>query len=335
MIALAGTFVLDTVTEAVSWWATKLRPGTMVTQAPYGQVLESLHDPSSLLRTNTGINVVLIRPEDFLRTGDRRQIGDRRTADRFLDELADGFTRVLRGTTAVWLGGVLPPSPSLRAWPEAVAWVESSTARITELISDTPWLHQLDLDSAVELYEVPAVHDEYSDAIAHLPYSDEYLVAVGTVVARTAESVWATPRKVIVLDCDNTLWHGVCGEDGPQGVILTEQHLWLQRFMMLQRANGRLLCLCSRNNKADVLAVFAARSEMALKIEDVTTYRIGWGSKTTAIAELSEELGLALNSFVFVDDDSVECEMVRAQWPEVAVVQVPHEPGIIITSIQH
>ncbi|MFD9698185.1 HAD-IIIC family phosphatase [Lentzea sp. NPDC059081] len=335
MIALTGTFVLDTVTETVSWWMSRLRPDVEVAQAPYGQVLESLHDPAGLLRTNTGINVVLVRPDDLMRTGGDRRVGDVESADRLLDLLVAGLTTELHGTTAVWLVGVLPPAPATAAQPLTREWVDAAATRIAGVVADTPWLHLLDLAAAAERYDVAALHDEYGDTIGHLPYTDEYLAAVGTVIARTAEALRARPRKVVVLDCDNTLWRGVCGEDGPEGVVLTEQHLWLQRFMAAQRANGRLLCLCSRNNEADVLAVFTERPDMVLRIDDVTARRIGWGPKPAAIAELAAELGLAVDSFVFVDDDPVECGMVRAELPGVAVVQVPREPELIRSAIEH
>lgn len=331
-IALTGTFVLDTVTDTLSWWLAKLRPDATVVPAPYGQVLESLHDPTSLLRTNDGVNVVLVRPDDFLRVGDDRRGAPIADANRLLDELAAGFAAAVRHTGATWLVGILPPA---RSTEDVADWVAAATRRITGLVRGSTRPHLLDVDAAAELYEVSSVHDEYGDTIGHLPYTDEYLVAVGTYIARTAESIWAAPRKVIVLDCDNTLWQGVCGEDGADGVVLTEAHLWLQRFMLRQRANGRLLCLCSRNNEADVLAVFAGREDMVLRIDDVTGQRIGWGPKPDAVEALADELGLALNSFVFVDDDPVECEMMRTRLPDVTVVQVPREPELIVGSLAH
>jgi len=91
------------------------------------------------------------------------------------------------------------------------------------------------------------------------------------------------PRKVIVLDCDNTLWKGVCGEDGPLGIEVSEPHRTLQAFMVDRMRAGMLLCLCSKNNEADVLDVFDQRPDMVLKREHLVARRINWtASRTTS-----------------------------------------------------
>jgi FkbH-like protein len=177
-------------------------------------------------------------------------------------------------------------------------------------------------DDLADQYRIPVTHDEYADRIAHLPYTDEFSDALADRLARLAATTWRKPRKVVVADCDNTLWAGVCGEDGPRGVEISTEHRGVQEFLRNQRTRGKLLCLCSRNNEEDVLAVFAEHPGMVLTLRDITAYRIGWEPKTRYLCELSEQLGLALNSFVFVDDDAVECASVRAQLPEVAVVEL-------------
>src|SRR4029079_15327583 len=91
--------------------------------------------------------------------------------------------------------------------------------------------------------------------------------AMGTLIARRLFALRTQPYKVIALDCDNTLWRGLCGEAGASGISITPQHQALQRFMLDQLQAGKLLCMCSKNNEEDVLQVFRERPEMLLERE--------------------------------------------------------------------
>ncbi|MEU0742876.1 HAD-IIIC family phosphatase [Streptomyces sp. NPDC006134] len=317
-IALAATFTSDGLRDAM---ARRLREtGGEVRAAPYGQLLEPMLDPGSVLLDHTGVNVVLLRAEDLYRGA-----GDPSAGDRLLDELLAVLSAVPTRSAATWLVALTPPSPGALADPVAARRTESAARRITEAVGPLPGVHLVPLDDLADRYDVPETHDEYADRIAHLPYSDQYFDALADWLVRLAATTWTRPRKVVVLDCDNTLWAGVCGEDGPLGVEIGPGRRAVQEFMLDQRARGKLLCLCSRNEEADVRAVFDEHPDMVLTMRDVTAHRIGWQPKAQYLYELSQELGLALNSFVFVDDDAVECASVRAQLPEVAVVELTRD----------
>ncbi|GGK72675.1 HAD-IIIC family phosphatase [Mangrovihabitans endophyticus] len=332
-VALACTFTQDLIAETTAWWLARVRPEARVTTAPYGQLLEALHDPAGALRPDAGLNVIVLRPEDLLRQGDDASLVCSRRADALVTEITAALTRAAATGTARWLLGIPPPSPRLARHSEALAWVERVTGRIVAAARDAS-IRSLDLTEMVDCYHVDAIHDEYGDVHAHLPYTDDYLAALGTWIARSAEAAWARPRKLIVLDCDNTLWSGVCGEDGPDGVVVTDDHRYLQRFMRRQRTAGRLLALCSRNEVADVRAVFA-RDDMELPLTEITSHRIGWLGKPAAIRELADELGFALDAVIFVDDDPIECGAVEQTLPDVAVVQVPTDAGAIPDQLRH
>ncbi|MFD9957908.1 HAD-IIIC family phosphatase [Amycolatopsis sp. NPDC058986] len=329
-IAVAGTFTLEVVTAAMATILDEVEPGRSVTVAPYGQVLEALHDPAGVLLTNTGVNVLLLRPEDFAR-GDG--LGER--ADAMVTEFLATLGGVPDHSVATWLVAVTPSSPAVTADAALARWVGQTAERITATAEATPGMYPISLDRVTELYEVAETHDEYADRIGHLPYTDEYCEAVATWLVRQAVSSWGKPKKVIVLDCDNTLWTGICGEDGPTGVRIGESRRWLQEFMLAQRSSGKLLCLCSRNNQEDVEEVFTRNSDMVLSWDDVSAHRIGWNPKAQSLAELADELDLALGSFVFVDDDAVECASVRAQLPEVTVVELSRAEDRIRGQIEH
>jgi HAD superfamily phosphatase (TIGR01681 family) len=113
------------------------------------------------------------------------------------------------------------------------------------------------------------------------------------MVARRAYRVKSAPHKVIVLDCDQTLWKGVCGEGGAWGIEIDEPRAALDELMVAQQRAGMVLCLASKNNEEDALQVFGVRDDMRLRREHLVSWRINWGPKSENIRPLSEELSLS------------------------------------------
>ena len=174
-------------------------------------------------------------------------------------------------------------------------------------------------------YPVRELHDAHSHLLGHMPFTQEGYAAIGTALFRAIFDVGVPPVKVIVLDCDNTLWQGLCGEDGPAGIAITAGFRRLQEFMIAQMHAGVLLALCSKNQEADVLAVFDQRGDMPLRREHLAGWRINWESKPDNLRALAAQFDLGLDSFVFLDDNPIECAAVRAGCPEVIVLQLPQQ----------
>src|SRR5205085_3598167 len=109
--------------------------------------------------------------------------------------------------------------------------------------------------------------DEFADRLGHIPYTPALFAALGTMIARKIRAIRSLAYKVIVLDCDQTLWKGVCGEDGPLGVEVDEARRAFQQMLVAQYEAGMLLCLCSKNTEQDVVAVFDQNAGMLLRLE--------------------------------------------------------------------
>jgi FkbH-like protein len=185
-------------------------------------------------------------------------------------------------------------------------------------------VHAVSSASLLRRYPVDDYYDPHSHHAGHIPYTSECYAAIGTALVRTIFNLKRNPFKVIVLDCDNTLWKGICGEDGPSGIDVTAPYRALQEFMVGQMNAGMLLCLCSKNNEKDVLDVFDQRTDMPLKREHMVSWRINWNRKSENIRSLANELNLGLDSFIFVDDNPVECADVKINCPGVLTLQLPH-----------
>jgi FkbH-like protein/thioester reductase-like protein len=195
--------------------------------------------------------------------------------------------------------------------------------RILAAVAALPTGVALDLRRVDEDYHVPRVWDEERDRLGHLPYTQPAYSALGAALSRRIEGLRFPPAKVIVLDCDNTLWSGVAGDVGPEGVELGEPHLALQRFMVAQAEAGAVLCLASKNDEQTVRDVFDAHPEQPLRREHITAHRINWLPKSENLLSLAAELSLGLDSFMFIDDSPMEVAEVREALPSVLAVLLP------------
>ncbi|MFD9064162.1 FkbM family methyltransferase [Kitasatospora purpeofusca] len=140
--------------------------------------------------------------------------------------------------------------------------------------------------------------------------------------------------KAVVVDGDNTLWGGVCGEIGPESVDTGGPYWQVQEALRAQLQAGRVLCLCSRNNPTDVEAVFAAHPDMPLGLGDFTVVRAGWGPKSVAVGEIAGELGFAVESLVFVDDSAAERAEVAIAHPALTIVDLPTDPEAFTAALR-
>ena len=140
-------------------------------------------------------------------------------------------------------------------------------------------------------------------------------------------------RKVLVLDLDNTLWNGVIGEDGLQGIQVGppspagEAHQALQKYALELRHRGILLAVCSKNNEMDARLPFEQHDGMILKLDDFVVFRANWQDKPANVREMAATLNLGIDSFVFVDDNPVERDLMRRELPEVAVPEIGTDPA--------
>ncbi len=207
---------------------------------------------------------------------------------------------------------------------EPVSDLDEIEQLLLEQVRDIPGVHAITSRQIEERYPNARILDPHANELGHVPFTEEGFAAIGTSLMRTFAGLRRLPYKVIVLDCDETLWKGTCGEDGPQGVWVSPAHAGFQKFMARQRAEGMLLCLCSKNNEAEVWSVFDhQRSTMPLKREDFVAWRINWRSKAENLRLLAEELKIGLDCFIFLDDSPIECGEVRALCPAVLTLQVP------------
>jgi FkbH-like protein len=339
-IAIAATFTAEPVREALNFWISELDLPCELKFAPYNQVFQQLLDPTSVLSVNrSGMNVVLIRLEDWWHGAGEIHSGETVEAQERVERNAGDFVDAIKyasgNSKAPYLICFCPASQEVQRAEIPGRLFPAVEGQIAERLRGLSGTYVVTSAEILTLYPVLEYENARPDEISHVPYTRQFFHALGTMIARRFYGTHAAPHKVIALDCDNTLWQGVCGEDGHSGVKIGPGYRALQEFMLAQRDAGMLLCLCSKNNEEDVWSVFEQNSGMVLKGEHFVRSRINWQSKSESLRALSSELNLGLDSFIFLDDSPVECAEVEARCPEVLTLQLPGQESVFQRFLSH
>ena len=172
-----------------------------------------------------------------------------------------------------------------------------------------------------------------------LPFSSTYLPLYADHVARTIAALRGKSRRCLIMDLDNTLWGGVIGDDGLEGIQLAqgdaagEAYLSVQRYALALRERGVVLAVSSKNNDEVARLPFRKHPEMLLREEHIAVLQANWNDKATNIKAIADELALGLDSMVFLDDNPVERGIVREFLPEVAVPELPEDPALFVRTL--
>jgi FkbH-like protein len=223
------------------------------------------------------------------------------------------------------LGLVLAPDGS-----DLMSQVAELNRFITSFVRDhAPRFCLADWNRYVSLLGADAALDPRCRYLWKAPFKKAFLDLWAQDVARIVRALKGGAKKCLILDCDNTLWGGIVGEEGLDGIKLDRNDYPGKAFydfhtsLLHLAERGVLIVLCSKNNEADVFEVLEKHPWCRLKRAHLSGWRINWQDKATNIAELADELNLGLDSFVLVDDNPAECDLVRNLLPEVAVLAVP------------
>ena len=181
----------------------------------------------------------------------------------------------------------------------------------------------------------------FDDRYWHLSRQATSLAAVPLLAAHTAAVIAARvgrSRRCLVLDLDNTLWGGIVGEDGVEGIELGggpvgEAFVAFQEYVLALKAAGVVLAVASRNDDAAARAPFESHPDMRLSLDDFALFLANWDDKAANVSRIAQELDLALDALVFVDDDAANCARVREALPAVDVIALPADPAEYVTAL--
>ena len=191
----------------------------------------------------------------------------------------------------------------------------------------------LDIESFSKQFGLVNIQDTVKFYLAKIPFSQEFAEFLFPVTVNFALTSFGKLKKVLVLDLDNTLWGGILGDEGyenikidnetPEGKVFFD----FQKTILNLKKRGVLLAICSKNFDKNVKAAFKNNTNLVLKYNDFVSIKANWNNKAENIKNISKELDLGLDSFVFFDDNPAERELVRSFLPNVTVPELPNEPS--------
>lgn len=340
-LGLIGSGTLTLVGSAIP--GSGLRHATLidVVEAEYGRSLEQAMDPTSGIRT-AGLDSVLL-------AFDYRDLHlDTATADRdaaksnvenafaYIKAVAENLRPSLSGPVLLqtivspvepFFGSLDAAEPS-----SSYAMVQALNAKIVDWVSETDGVL---VDAARLAAAVGA--DRWLDPVhwysAKLSVAPQLVPLFADQIARTIAALRGKTRKCLVLDLDNTVWGGVIGDDGLDGIALGqgsaegEAFLSVQRTALELRARGVVLAVSSKNDEAVALRPFRDHPDMLLKEEHISVFQANWQDKASNIKLIAERLNIGIDSLVFLDDNPFERELVRRELPLVAVPELQEDPA--------
>jgi predicted enzyme involved in methoxymalonyl-ACP biosynthesis len=215
-------------------------------------------------------------------------------------------------------------------WSERL---ESLEVKVAAACASSEAVEVIRSGELVDLYPVDEYEDEYAQRLGNVPFTSDFFSALGTMLVRRMWTVAENRYKVIAMDCDHVLWNGAC-EPGDRARV-DEGRLALQRSLRAMSSAGVLLCLCTTRPERDVWASFENNREMIIGRDDLVASAAGCKTSAEGLRGLADELGLGLDSFIFLHADPAECAAVEAACPEALTLQVPEDSSAIPEWLRH
>lgn len=313
--------------------------------APFDQPLQELLNPASGLHRFAPTFLLLHFELDALRPDLLDQTNDAESYRHAVAEALEAVEPVVRAalettSAVILLTNFVGPdcydlgladSRSEFGEQEFFSQLNSSLARAFRA---EPRVQIVDLCRLMAVHGRGRARDRRLYYVARIPWHESFLPLLADELVRHVNAALGRIRKCLVVDLDNTLWGGVLGEDGPDGVRIgagdpvAEAHLDLQRRILAIKKRGVLLAACSKNNPGDVDELFRTRTDMPLRRDDFVCMEIGWEMKHEGLRRIAGRLEIGTDSLVFLDDNPAEIELIRQVMPEVECVLVPADPAL-------
>jgi FkbH-like protein len=313
-------------------------------QAGFGQFRQEILDPSSgLYREKPDVVVLAIEGKDLVPLLYRNDLGaDAARVEQSVSAAAAELASLIRlfrersSATLLIHNFVAPRTRALGVLDGQLS--RGTTELVNELnqslyatARSLPGVYVVDYARLVQRHGAVNWYDLRMEHYAKLPIAQAMLPALTREYLKYLRALAGKTKKCVVLDLDNTLWGGVVGEEGVDGIQLGANYpgsafvAFQEALLGLQR-RGIILTVASKNNPADVDEVFARHPSVVLKKDNFAHMQVHWRPKSESIVAIARELNLGLEHLVFVDDNPTECEEVGRALPMVSVLRLPERP---------
>jgi len=328
---------VDLIADALPVAAARHRVALSVTIAPFDQVFQQALDPDSELHRTPADAILLHLDHRWLGlTTPSPGSGDRIIgALSRLTELLDGLAGTVQ-TPLILQTVSTYPYPLFGSFDRCIAGstrdVDALNKGIVSLAKERGH-YILDVATLSETVGAVRFHDPVTWNLYKLPMASNVVPLFADWLGRLLGAIRGTSRKCLVLDLDNTLWGGVIGDDGLEGLRLGqgsgegEAFLEVQRLALDLKRRGIILAICSKNEEATARSAFRDHPEMLLHERDISVFQANWLDKASNIEAIARALDIGVDALVLLDDNGAERAQIRAALPSVAVPEIGNEPA--------
>jgi FkbH-like protein len=303
----------------------------------YDQILQEVMQDHETLFKKVDVVIVFLKLESLSWDISRNfPCLSREEVDQEVNRIESYVKNILAGirrqTTAMilWHSFEIPVAPAYGVIDSCKTWGQTSAVRLLndkllQCVSRVSSAYLVDLNSCLARIGYERFYDNRYWHISKAPFSRDAIQEIALENSKFLRSLKGKSKKCLILDCDNTLWGGILGEDGLSNVKLGKSHpgsvyYEFQQEILNLYHRGVILTVCSKNNEHDVWEMFEKHPDMLLKKEHISAAMINWDDKATNILRLAENLNIGLDSMVFIDDSEFECDLIRQSLSEVEVV---------------
>jgi len=349
-IGIAASFTAHNLAQFIGASLVSAGLAPRIEAGPYNQLFQVCLDPTVHFGAECDVIALLWRIEDILLEEASLATGHDKTAWRRAAQKIDELTSAMANLRSIYSGMIIvsvPPLPSgLAVGPLSLdnpaclgAFHRSVVDRFIENASKIEHVRLLDLDAVQRQVGCVASSDPRQWYLYRQPFSDAFLHCASEQLARIVLAGRRSAKKCLVVDCDNTLWGGIIGEDGLDGIELGSEYPGsafsdFQRTLLHWRKQGIFIAILSKNNEADVWEVFDRHRDMQLTRKDISTWQINWLPKAENIPLIAKALNIGLDSLVFIDDNPMEIAYMRQAQPDVTSILLPEDPAEIVSLLQ-
>jgi FkbH-like protein len=338
-IAFVSSYTVDPLADYVQVFSAQNDLAVNSYIAPYGQFNQELLNPQSeLYRASPQLTFLLIEIESLL-TNDAVDEQAQSSVLSRLQGLVDAF---LKNSTGILVINTFPACPS---WPLQVLpdqrriLIEKLNAGIIERYQSHPRIQIIDLDALVAYAGCQNALSPQMMSMAKIPFSETFLNFLARRIISHIVATLGLARKCLVLDCDNTLWGGIIGEDGLDGIQIGHdspgrEYLEFQKTILELYQQGVILAINSKNNKDDVMQVLNEHPQMLLREKHFASILVNWDPKPQNMQKIADQINIGLDAMVFIDDNPAERQMMRQSLPQVEMLEMPADPSLFARTLR-
>jgi FkbH-like protein len=340
-LGIVGNGTLDYLTPLLTASAARHGVDLDCVTANFGQMAQEAFDPDS--------SISAAKPDAVLLAIDARglplRMGVDEKAARESVEASVAYLATLRSAfrtnaNASCIVQTLAPQPETlfgnfdrRFAGTTLALCSEFNAALVDSLLGTPDV-LFDVAALAQTVGLASWHSPKQWNVGKLAFDAKYLPLYADHVGRIVGALRGKSRRCLVLDLDNTLWGGVIGDDGIDGIVLAQGDATGEAFLEVQRAalalrdRGVVLAVSSKNTDEVARGPFRQHPEMLLREEHIAVFQANWQDKASNISAIASALSLGTDAMVMLDDNPAERALIRAALPEVAVPELPDEPSL-------